>query len=494
MSELQQQHFGVDDMQPFEIGPPERPSIPSNPWGNEHSLAAGVNKLVDEQTDTTTNEKRSTTTTLQLELAKRQKPDDYIPDKRLVAFNNGIIPSSSSVAPFKNSGGRPDWVSQNGWLGASALPPLDPDYKLLDWDKAQQYKSVKDRLHTLVKLSVGISDDMINKVPPLRSDKEYTNQDTATDAFLLLMARMSLDDIPPEQRKEEARRLLGVVSNLVEDCDINAFFRGVGGGGGGGDLVVPSAALSTGGINSTSDEELTESNTPTDGTNAAVPSSCTTSDAVIDNKVDLVLSVASCPEGNNSSTDDELVLASNSELRATEEISSMDEGTSTASSVVEEAVSIQEEIAAALVAVLPELPATAEVISSSPNSGYTLEVIRSSKSPRHTKLNGISIADRIKRMKSLPRNINLCSSMKRVMSETKRTKVEQVSLILSNGIKKEMPVKDILVQMRNAVKSGELYFSGECKCMFKVVYLIVCLYQRISSLCYYTRRTSHEKC
>ena len=81
----------------------DRPTIPSNPWENEHSLAAGVNKLVDEQTeqsDTTTNEKRSTITTQQLELAKRQKPDSYIPDKRLVAFNNGII-SSSSVAPFK---------------------------------------------------------------------------------------------------------------------------------------------------------------------------------------------------------------------------------------------------------------------------------------------------------------------------------------------------------------------------------------------------------
>jgi len=236
----------------------DRPTIPSDPWENEHILAAGVNKLVDEQTDTTTNEKRSTTTTLQLELAKRQKPDTYIPDKRLVAFNNGIIPSSSSVAPFKNSGGRPDWESP--------IPPPPPDHnysKLLHQDKAAEYNSIRDRLDALVKLSLGISDDMRNKAPPLRDGGEYTNQDTAADAFLLLMNRLSLNDIPPEQRKEEAKRLLGVVSNMVDDCDdIDEFFGGVGGGGG-GDLVVPSSTLSTGNINSTSDEELSESNTPT---------------------------------------------------------------------------------------------------------------------------------------------------------------------------------------------------------------------------------------
>ena len=210
----------------------DRPTIPSDPWENEHILAAGVNKLVDEQTEQTgtTNEKSSTTIPPQ---PKRQRDNNYSPNESLTVFNNGIISSSSSsssVAPFKNSGGRPDWESP--------IPPPPPDHnysKLLHRDKAAEYNSIRDRLDALVKLSLGISDDMRNKAPPLRSDKEYTNQNTATDAFLLLMNRLSVNDIPPEQRKNEAKRLLGVVSDMVEDCDdIDAFFSGDGSGGGGG--------------------------------------------------------------------------------------------------------------------------------------------------------------------------------------------------------------------------------------------------------------------
>ena len=102
-------------------------------------MGGSVNPAVRSNLCTTTNEKRSTITTPQ---PKRQKPDSYIPDKRLVAFNNGIISSSSSsVAPFKNSGGRPDWESP--------IPPPPPDHnysKLLHRDKAAEYNSIRDRL------------------------------------------------------------------------------------------------------------------------------------------------------------------------------------------------------------------------------------------------------------------------------------------------------------------------------------------------------------
>lgn len=440
--------------------------ISSNPWK--------IDNLVDDQTDKTTNEKSSTTIPPQ---PKRQRDNNYSPNESLTVFNNGVLPSSSSsVAPFKNNGGRPDWESLYGW---SALPPRDPNlYKLLEGDKAAEYNSIRDRLHTLVKLSVGISDDVRNKAPPLRSDGQYTNQDTAADSFLLLMARLSLNDIPPEQRKEEAKRLLGAVSNMVEDCDdINAFFSGGGGsgGGGGGDLVVPSSTLSTstGNINSTSDVGVFDS------TGAAVPSSCTTSDAIIDSNDDLVLSVTSCPEGNNSSTDDELVLASNSELRTTEEISSMDASPPITNSKVtpltaapnnsnnEETPSHQSlqhnndnggGAANTTAAVVPELSNSTTAATS------TTQIVATKEYIRETVLDIDSVID----VKSY-----ISNAAGVVTNNTYQTDeveiIKQIQYINSWGFKKDVPMDVILDRISLAEQGYRFFKPGECKCNYMCI-------------------------
>jgi len=462
--------------------------VSSNPWKDDNY----VDNLVGDQTDTTTPQ------------PKRQRDNNYSPDESLTVFNNGVLPSSSSssVAPFKNNGDHPDWVSHYGWMGASIPPLRDPNhYKLLDGDKAAEYNSIRNRLHTMVKLSLGIG-DMRNKVPPLRSDKEYTNQDTAADSFLLLMARLSLNDTPPEQRKDEAIRLLGVVSDMVKDCnDINAFFGGGGssGGGGGGDLVVPSSTLSTGNINSTSDEELTESNTPElyfdedntpsvgsssgsgSGANAAVPSSCTTSDAIIDSNDDLVLPVASCLEGNNSSIDDELVLASNSELRTTEEISSMDASPPITNSKVtpltatpnnsnnEETPSHQSlqhnngggGAANTTAAVVPELS------NSTTAATTTTQIVATKEYIRETVLDIDSVID----VKSYISNAAGAVTNNTYQPDEVEI-IKQIQYINLWGFKKDVPMDVILDRISLAEQGYRFFKPGECKCN----YMCICMF------------------
>ena len=201
-----------------------------------------------------------------------------------------------------------------------------------------------------------------------------------------------------------------------------------------------------------------------DSTSAAVPSSCTTSDTVIDSKVDLVLSVAPCPEGNNSLTDDKLVLASNSELRATEKISStMDEGTITASSVVEEEerVSTQEDVEFESGGDWQpdDLVETGSDITTSVPTHLTAKTLATKW--RKNIIKEIYDIDKVKE------NIDNFSKLKTKdrlsnYSPIDQIKVQQLTLLTAHHHKLGLPNQELNEKM-SKVLEGHIYYEGECK-------------------------------
>ena len=216
--------------------------------------------------------------------------------------------------------------------------------------------------------------------------------------------------------------------------------------------------MSTGNINSISDVAVFDS------TSASVPTSCTTSDAVIGSKDDLVLSVAPCPEGNNSLTDDELVLASNSELRATEEISStMDEGTSTVSSVVEEEerVSTQEDVEFESGGDWQpdDLVETGSDITTSDTTHLTDKALAIK-----WRKNIIKELHNIDEVKENIGNFSKLNAKDRLSnySPIDQIKVQQLTLLTAHHHKLGLPNQELNEKM-SKVLEGHIYYEGECK-------------------------------